>query len=340
MIFVPLPFVAALLLLILLAMLLSQSERRVNAPFLLLIGLSALQSLLVGMRWGYDIAAIRYVLPVCAACLPPLVLASFRKLVHRDEPDGTVAVGFWVFPPAMMAGLLFLAPRLIDAALAALFVAYAGALLRLGRLGPDGLDEARLDAAAPAHRAMLVAAASLCLSAAIDLIIFLDFEWTRGRHAAFIAGNANLLGLFCIGVTAAIAARAEVSAEPIPEADLSAATAEQDREMLGRIERLLEERKLFLEEDLTLSRLARRAGVPSRQISRAVNRMTGKNVSQYINDFRVAEACRLLPAKRSVTMAMLEAGFQTKSNFNREFRRVTGLSPAAWRDRNCPSASD
>ncbi|WP_377845214.1 helix-turn-helix domain-containing protein [Bosea sp. UC22_33] len=68
--------------------------------------------------------------------------------------------------------------------------------------------------------------------------------------------------------------------------------------------------------------------------------MTGKNVSQYINDFRVAEACRLLPAKRSVTMAMLEAGFQTKSNFNREFRRVTGLSPAAWRDRNCPSASD
>jgi AraC-like DNA-binding protein len=31
---------------------------------------------------------------------------------------------------------------------------------------------------------------------------------------------------------------------------------------------------------------------------------------------------------------MLESGFQTKSNFNREFRRVTSLSPATWRDRN------
>jgi AraC-like DNA-binding protein len=28
---------------------------------------------------------------------------------------------------------------------------------------------------------------------------------------------------------------------------------------------------------------------------------------------------------------MLESGFQTKSNFNREFRRVTHRTPIAWR---------
>ncbi|BCM16790.1 hypothetical protein MJ8_05510 [Mesorhizobium sp. J8] len=33
-------------------------------------------------------------------------------------------------------------------------------------------------------------------------------------------------------------------------------------------------------------------------------------------------------------MAMLESGSQTKSNFNREFRGVTELSPAAWRERS------
>jgi AraC-like DNA-binding protein len=32
-----------------------------------------------------------------------------------------------------------------------------------------------------------------------------------------------------------------------------------------------------------------------------------------------------------VTTIMLDAGFQTKSNFNREFRRVTGTSPSLWR---------
>jgi len=30
-------------------------------------------------------------------------------------------------------------------------------------------------------------------------------------------------------------------------------------------------------------------------------------------------------------------GFQTKSNFNREFRRVIGLNPVAWREKNSAS---
>lgn len=33
----------------------------------------------------------------------------------------------------------------------------------------------------------------------------------------------------------------------------------------------------------------------------------------------------------TITEAMNEAGFSTKSNFNREFKRVTGLSPSEWR---------
>ena len=33
-----------------------------------------------------------------------------------------------------------------------------------------------------------------------------------------------------------------------------------------------------------------------------------------------------------VTDAMLASGFNTKSNFNREFRRVTGRTPSDWRD--------
>jgi AraC-like DNA-binding protein len=58
------------------------------------------------------------------------------------------------------------------------------------------------------------------------------------------------------------------------------------------------------------------------------------SVSQYVNQLRIREACRLLEeTEQSVTSIMLDAGFQTKSNFNREFRRITGLSPVAWRER-------
>lgn len=80
--------------------------------------------------------------------------------------------------------------------------------------------------------------------------------------------------------------------------------------------------------------------MPARQISGAVNRLAGKNVSQYINDIRISEACRLLrDTDMSVTSAMLDAGFQTKSNFNREFRRVTTLSPVSWREQHRPRAA-
>lgn len=130
-------------------------------------------------------------------------------------------------------------------------------------------------------------------------------------------------------------ARARALPEPLAQAEEAASTAAQDRDVIDRVDRLLKEQRLFLDENLTLSRLARRAGVPARQISGAINRLAGKNVSQYINEYRIAEACRLLrQTDGSVTAAMLESGFQTKSNFNREFRRVTTLSPATWRDQN------
>lgn len=334
MIFIPLPFVVALLLLILLAALLrNQGYASGNRPFLALVALCAVQSIVVGLRWGYGIAELRYILPVGASCLPPLVLASFRTLIHRDRAKSAAQWLQIVAPPIVMVGLLLLAPGLIDAALIGLFIGYALAVLNLGRRGPDSLDEARLEGVVAAHRALIIAAASLCLSASFDLAIWSDFEWSKGTNAALLVSNANLLWMLLLGLTAIVAARAQ--ALPSPDTDETASTAALDREILEQVNRLLSEQKLFRDENLTLSRLARRASVPARQISGAINRLAHKNVSQYINDFRIHEACRLLQhTDISVTSAMFEAGFQTKSNFNREFRRVTSLSPAAWRDQN------
>lgn len=340
MIFIPLPFVVALLLLIgLVAMLRGQELSKANRPFLALVGLCAVQSLAVGLRWGYDIAWLRYVLIVQASCLPPLVLASFRSLIHRDEASSG---GRWLHaaPPIVIVALLLFAPGLIDAALIALFIGYALAVLNLGGTGPDALDEARLDRVLAAHRALVIAAASLCLSALFDLAILMDFEWSKGANVALFVSNGNLLGLLLLGLTAGVAARARALPATASNIDQASSLTSQDREILDRIDHLLVDERLSQDENLTLSRLGRRAGVPARQISGAVNRLARKNVSQYINDVRIAEACRLLrETDMSVTAAMLESGFQTKSNFNREFRRVTSLSPASWRDRNRPSRS-
>lgn len=118
--------------------------------------------------------------------------------------------------------------------------------------------------------------------------------------------------------------RADEIATPDPSAE--------DAVIVRRIDALMREHHLYRDADLTLERLARRAGIPGRQISAALNRVHGRNVSQVVNEYRVAEARRrLVETRESVTAVMLESGFGTKSNFNREFLRVTGMTPSAYR---------
>ena len=210
-------------------------------------------------------------------------------------------------------------------------------LLLLGRKGPDGLDEAQFASVASAHKALIIAAAALCVSAMFDLLVFLDFEWAHGENVAALVSNANLFGLLLIGLMAAMAGKSKASqaaAEPPAEVPPPSEPTQQDREIVAGLDRLMTSQALYRDENLNLSRLARRLGLPSRQISGAINRSLGINVSQYVNQLRIREACRLLEeTEQSVTAIMFSSGFQTKSNFNREFRRVTGMSPVDWRER-------
>jgi AraC-like DNA-binding protein len=334
--FVPLPFVVALLLAILfIALVRRGDETWGNRPFLALIALCVVQSVCVGLRWGYGIVEVRFVLPVLAASLPPFVYASFKSLIRQDDrPRGHWIYLLFAAPVVLIILLIVTWPILIDAALIVLYVTYAFVLLNLGRAGPDALDEARFEGALPAYRALQVAAGALCLSALFDLIVMLDFEWAKGANVAAMVSSANILGLLLLGLAASVAGRTQVEPERGTEPPPVAASAE-DRDVLARIDSIMLTQNLYRDENLNLTRLARRAGIPARRISGAINRLTAKNVSQYVNDHRIAEACRLLKdTGHPVTAVIFESGFQTKSNFNREFRRVTGLSPVAWREKN------
>jgi AraC-like DNA-binding protein len=331
--FVPLPFVVALVLLILMALAGRRDGVRANPFFLALIAVCVLQSVLLGLRWGYGVAAVRNVLPISAAALPPLVYASFRGLTQRASSRGQAGLWPHALPAAFVAVLVVLRRDLIDIALVLIYLGYAAALLRLARPGPDMLRLALLEGALPAYRALQLAAAVLAASAGVDGLVALDFELTRGAHAVAVIGIANLFSLFILGLAMAVAGRSQPPIEPeVARDSVPTADTEDDAAIIAKIEELMQGRKLYRDADLSLDRLGRRAGLPARRISAAINRITSKNVSQYVNDHRVAEACRLLTeTTKPVTMIMFEVGFQTKSNFNREFRRVMGTSPSAWR---------
>lgn len=92
----------------------------------------------------------------------------------------------------------------------------------------------------------------------------------------------------------------------------------------------MEQQRPYLDPDLTLARLSRKMGVPAKSLSATINLTTGGNVSRFINEARIAAAQETMLRGETVTKAMLMSGFNTKSNFNREFLRVVGKSPSAW----------
>ncbi|WP_237155401.1 helix-turn-helix domain-containing protein [Oryzibacter oryziterrae] len=338
MLFVPLPFVVALLLILLFVGVVRRDEgRTANRSFRLIILVSIVQSVLSGLRWGYDVTEVMYVAPLGAALVPPLAYTGVAALVYKTDSRLSPRRLAVHAGPALAVTLLLLTTfrGAIDLALIAIFVGYAIAILLLMRPGADALRLAPFEAVAPTYRAILFAACTLLFSAAIDLFVFLDFAWTQGEHARPVIAIGNLAGLVILSIAAASASppgRAEEQAEAPEATDLP-----DDKKTIAAIEALMATRHVYRDVELDLDRLARKLCMPTRQISTAVNRTTGKNVSQYVNEFRIAEACSLLATTdKPVTEIMFEVGFQTKSNFNREFRRVTEMSPLQWRGKQRP----
>lgn len=69
---VPVPFLLAIAIVLLLAAPWARARGPGDRPFAGLLLLAALQSALVGLRWTLDLPALRLLLPVTAAMLPPL----------------------------------------------------------------------------------------------------------------------------------------------------------------------------------------------------------------------------------------------------------------------------
>jgi AraC-like DNA-binding protein len=331
-----LPFVVALLLLILLGRMLSQNRgAHADGLFLVLLAAHAFQSVLVGLRWSYGLTGLLPLQAVLAALLAPLAWLCFRGLASRATSEPQLPVWMHGIPAATVLVLVVLCRDAIDPVLIATFLGYGAALAHLARKGPDALGRASFEQALPASCALWATAATLILSGVIETVVSVDIVWGRGGYAAPVVGSAHLLALLVLGAAAAIAGRSQPGHQAEPAEIISAASPdEDDMVVVAKLDAAMATRRLFEDLDLNLERLARKTLIPARRISTAVNRVMVRNVSQYINDHRIAEACRLLAeTEESITGVMFKSGFQTKSNFNREFRRVTGTSPSLWRSK-------
>jgi len=87
-------------------------------------------------------------------------------------------------------------------------------------------------------------------------------------------------------------------------------------------------------ERLTIGDLARAAGLSISQLQREFMRLLGMSPTEYITKVRVLLARRALErSDQAVGTIALDLGFYDQSHFTRVFRRQTGLTPLAYRQR-------
>ncbi|MDH6266911.1 AraC-like DNA-binding protein [Rhizobium sp. SG_E_25_P2] len=317
-------------------------------PAPVFIGACILLSLTVGLRWSIDPPSIRFIRPIIAALLPPIAWLCFTNL--QGWPSTRAWPHFLApFAVAVMSYFWQIWRLPIDPILAMLYFAYGVQLLRSANSGPDDLENMRLTDADGVRRSMFTVAGLMIFSGVIDLMIFADFSFNRGTHVTSIVATANLAALPIICYAIAIIGRSVPESES--EADVlpafvrshdpetttnanpadSNATAE-DFVVMDTLDAAMKLKKLYRDPDLTLDRLSRRLAIPSRKISSAINRINGHNVSQVVNGYRIRECMRLLTdTDLPITDVMFECGFRTKSNFNKEFARVSGTTPSDYR---------
>lgn len=97
---------------------------------------------------------------------------------------------------------------------------------------------------------------------------------------------------------------------------------------------LMENDKLFLNNDLSLPTVAEKLGISIHETSFLINETTKDNFYSFINKYRVDEAKKLLTSSKMDELNILgiafASGFNSKTTFNTTFKKIVGISPSQY----------
>lgn len=112
-------------------------------------------------------------------------------------------------------------------------------------------------------------------------------------------------------------------------------TDERSAEIERQLVKVMEIKKPFLEPELNLSELSDMLSVSPHHLSQVINRELNNSFFDFVNEYRVQEAKRLLlsPESRhlSILGIALDAGFNSKSAFYSAFTKHAGITPSEFR---------
>jgi AraC-like DNA-binding protein len=120
-----------------------------------------------------------------------------------------------------------------------------------------------------------------------------------------------------------------------PRYKRSALKTDVRAKIIQRLGRIMEEEELYTDTKLSIDDVAQRLGINSKYLSQSINEAFNRNFYIYVNELRVEKAKSYLRtethANFSIEGIARQVGFQSKSSFYIAFKRITGLTPSAFR---------
>ncbi|CAM3332950.1 AraC family transcriptional regulator [Zobellia roscoffensis] len=85
---------------------------------------------------------------------------------------------------------------------------------------------------------------------------------------------------------------------------------------------------------LPISEMAQLTNMTPTSFSRYFKTHANKTFSEFVSEIRIGHACKLLIDKKmNPSQACYQSGFRTLSNFNRQFKIATSITPSAYKQR-------
>ncbi len=149
-----------------------------------------------------------------------------------------------------------------------------------------------------------------------------------------------LLGLLC-GILTGVAAifvglwlyrsKLPKKSKPFGDSD-SAASSSAEPNLMARITALMEEQEYYRRKGLTLNDVAQALGTNTNYVSKCINASTGGSFTDFVNGYRVRYAQALLRNHPEALLSDVwdQAGFSSDASFFRNFKALTGMTPAQW----------
>lgn len=115
----------------------------------------------------------------------------------------------------------------------------------------------------------------------------------------------------------------------------SSLTEAKKNELFHKLETLMTEQHIYRDNLLTKDKVAELLGSNRTYLSQIINEQTGKSFTQYINDYRIQDAVRLLSDPDNqipLKTLSVELGFNSSTTFYKQFQAATGMTPSQYRN--------